>query len=332
MTLPSLNYWVGQLKHGPLRTGARIADRPDMSGGRILVVLIALATAGLGRVHAQLSGPVRTEDPVPAGTGATLVVVAPDPLCAPDLELMVTRSMPEGGGRRYVFQAPVKRPECRWTVTDVPAGAYQAVLQKARGDQRVVAMSRLDVHPGSTWTTTIAPMPDTVEGLVSVQRIPVAGAYVEAKQHGDAGWSWEGRTDRDGFYRLAVQAETGLCVRVMIPNALNGIFPECQGFGSGVNRRDFDLPPGRIDVTLIPREGQIHSTQIYLMDNGPVTGRGATVTVTARVERPFVGLEFGKHHVRATTFEYDRDFDAVDVVLTPEEPAKRISLSVPYSR
>jgi hypothetical protein len=99
-----------------------------------------------------------------------------------------------------------------------------------------------------------------------------------------------------------------------------------------VNRRDFDLPPGRIDVTLVPREGQIHSTQIYLIDNGPVTGRGATVTVTGRVARPFVGLEYGKHHVRATTFEYDRDFDAVEVVLTPEEPVKRISLSVPYSR
>jgi hypothetical protein len=30
--------------------------------------------------------------------------------------------------------------------------------------------------------------------------------------------------------------------------------------------------------------------------------------------------------------EFDRDFDAVDVVLTPDEPVRRISLSVPYSR
>lgn len=169
-----------------------------MARARVLVAVIALATGGFGR-DTQLPGPVRTEDPAPVGTGATLVVVAPDTLCAPDLELMVTHSIPDGGGRRYVFQAPVQPPECRWTVPDVPAGEYQAVLQKARGDQRVVAVSRLDVHPGSTWTTTIAPLPDTVEGLVSVQRIPVVGAYVEAKQHGDAGWSWEGRTDRDAL-------------------------------------------------------------------------------------------------------------------------------------
>jgi hypothetical protein len=200
-----------------------------MSGGRILIAVIALAAAGLGRVHAQLLGPIRTEDPVPAGTGATLIVVAPETLCAPDLELKVTRSIPEGGGRRYVFQGPVKPPECRWTVADVPAGGYQAVLQKARGDQRIVAMSRLDVHPGSTWTTTIAPMTATVEGLVTIQRIAVAGAYVEAKEGGAAAWSWEGRTDRDGYYRLAVQTDTDLCVRVMLPDALNIIFPQCRG-------------------------------------------------------------------------------------------------------
>jgi hypothetical protein len=298
---------------------------------RTLVAAIALASAGLGAVHAQLPGPVRTEDRAEAGTGATLVVVAPESLCEPDFELMVTRTIPEGG-RRYVFQAPVKPPECRWTIADVRPGEYQAVLQKARGDQRVVAMSRLDVYSGSTWTTTIAPMTATVEGLVTVQRIPVAGAYVEAKQNGDAGWSWEGRTDRDGYYRLAVQADTDLRVRVMLPDALNSIFPQCRGFSPGVNRRDFDLPPGRIDVVLVPREGQIHSTQIYLIDSGPVTGRGATVTVTARVERAFVGLEYGKHRLRATTFTYDHDFDAVDVVLTPDEPVKRVSLSVPYSR
>jgi hypothetical protein len=102
--------------------------------------------------------------------------------------------------------------------------------------------------------------------------------------------------------------------------------------GPGVNRRDFDLPPGRIEVTLVPREGQIHPTQISVIDSGPQGGATATITVTAQVVRPFVALEYGKHHVRATTLEYDRDFDAVDVVLTPDEPVQRISLSVPYSR
>ena len=301
-----------------------------MSGGRLLVVVIALAAAGIGRVHAQLSGPVRTEDPVPAGTGATLVVVAPDALCAPDLELLVSRTVPSG--RRYVFQTPVIPPQCRWTIADVRPGDYQAVLQRARGDQRVVAMSRLDVHPGSTWTATIAPMNATVEGLITVQRIAVVGAYVEVQQNGDPGWSWEGRTDSDGYYRLAVQADTDLCVRVMLPNALNSIFPQCLGFGAGVNRRDFDLPPGRIDVVLVPRDGSIHPTQILLEDSGGGWAGSASVTVTGRVERSFVALQYGKHHVRATTMEYDRDFDAVDVVLTPDEPVKRISLSVPYSR
>jgi hypothetical protein len=61
---------------------------------RTLVAAIALASAGLGAVHAQLPGPVRTEDRAEAGTGATLVVVAPESLYEPDLELMVTRSTP----------------------------------------------------------------------------------------------------------------------------------------------------------------------------------------------------------------------------------------------
>jgi hypothetical protein len=147
---------------------------------RTLVAAIALASAGLGAVHAQLPGPVRTEDPAESGTGATLVVVAPESLCEPDLELMVTRTIPEGG-RRYVFQAPVKPPECRWTIADVRQGEYQAVLQKARGDQRVVAMSRLDVYPGSTWTTTIAPMTATVEGLVyAIRRTGLVSERAEA--------------------------------------------------------------------------------------------------------------------------------------------------------
>jgi hypothetical protein len=159
---------------------------------RIAVAAIALVSLEVGGMHSQLPGPVRTEHPGEAGTGGTLVVVAPENLCEPDLELMVARTIPYGGGRRYVFQTPVKPPECRWTIGDVPQGEYQAVLQKARGDQRVVAMSRIDVQPGSTWTTTIAPMRATVEGLVTVQRIPVVGAYVEVKQDDGAGWSWEG--------------------------------------------------------------------------------------------------------------------------------------------
>jgi len=302
-----------------------------MSGRHIVVAAIALATIGLGRVDAQLLGPVRTEDPVPAGTGATLVVVAPDTLCGPDLELMVSRTVPGGGGRRYVFQTPVKPPECRWTIADVRPGDYQAVLKKARGDQRVVAMSRLDVHPGSAWTTTIAPMNATVEGLITVQRIAIPDAYVEVEQRSGPGWSWDGRTDSEGYYRLAVQADTDLCIRVMLPNALNNTL-QCHAFGAGVNRRDFDLPPGRIDIVLVPHDGPIHATPILLVDSGVGSATSASVTVTARAERSFVALPYGKHHVRATTMEYDRDFDAVDVVLTPEAPVKRVSLSVPYSR
>jgi hypothetical protein len=300
-----------------------------MSGARILVAVIALATGGHGLVHAQLSGPVRTEDPVPAGTGATLIVVAPETLCAPDLELMVSRTVP--GGRRYVFQTPVIPPECRWTIADVRPGDYQAVLKKARGDERVVAMSRLDTHPGSTWTTTIAPMNATMEGLVTVQRVALPDALVEVKQFGAPGWSWEGQTDSEGYYRLAVQADTDLCIRVMLPNALNSIL-QCHGFGPGVNRRDVDLPPGRIDVVLVPHDGPIHATPILLTDSSPGPSMSASASVTGRTERSFVALQYGKHHVRATTMEYDRDFDAVDVVLTPDEPVKRISLSVPYSR
>lgn len=301
-----------------------------MSGGRIVVAVIALATAALGRMDVQLLGPARTEEPVPVGTGATLIVVAPETLCVPDLELMVSRTVP--GGRRYVFQTPVIPPQCRWTIADVRPGDYQAVLKKARGDQRVVAMSRLDIHPGSTWTTTIAPMNATVEGLVSVQRVAIPDALVEVKQFGAPGWSWEGRTDREGYYHLAVQADSDLCIRVMLRNALNSIL-ECHGFGPGVNRRDVDLPPGRIDVVLVPHEGPIHSTPILLTDNSPGgPAMSASASVTGRTERSFVALQYGKHHVRATTMEYDRDFDAVDVVLTPDEPVKRVSLSVPYSR
>ena len=297
-----------------------------MSGGRIFVVVIALAAGEFGRVHSQFPGRVRTEDPAPVGTGATLVVVAPDTLCAPDLELLVSRTTT---GRQYVFQTPVRPPECRWTIADVRPGDYQAVLQRARGDQRMVGMSRLDVHPGSTWTTTIAAMNATVEGLITVQRIVVPGAYVEVKQNGDPGLSWEGRSDNDGYYRLAVQADTDLCIRVMLPNALNSMSPQCLGFGSGLNRRDFDLPPGRIDVVLVPRDGPVYPTPILLAESS--AGR-ASVSITGRVERSFVALPYGKHHVRATTMEFDRDFDAVDVVLTPDEPVRRISLSVPYSR
>jgi hypothetical protein len=299
---------------------------------RIAVAAIALASLEAASRHSQLSGPMRTEDPVEPGTGGTLVVVAPADLCQPDLELMLARTLPYGGGRRYVFLTPVKPPECRWTIGDVPQGEYQAVLRKARGDQRVVAMSRIDVQPGSSWTTTVASMRATVEGLVTVQRIPVVGAYVEVKQDDGAGWSWDARTDREGYYRLAVQADADLCVRVVIPNALNGISPQCRGFGPGVNRRDFDLPPGRIDVILVPHDGPIYPTQIMVVHSGPGFGGGSSVAVTGRIERAFVALEYGKHRIRATTFQYDQEFDAVDVVLTPDEPVKRISLSVPYSR
>jgi hypothetical protein len=135
------------------------------SAGRWCFVLAFVWTAGFTSLPEQLSGPVRTEEPAAPGNGARLIVIAPENLCSADLELIVARRI--WSGRRYVFQTPVTPPQCRWTITDVRSGDYQAVLRKARGDRRIVAISRLDVHPGSTWTTTVSPLAGTVEGLIS---------------------------------------------------------------------------------------------------------------------------------------------------------------------
>jgi hypothetical protein len=60
---------------------------------RIAVAAIAFVSLEVGGQRSQLPGPVRTENPVEAGTGGTLVVVAPENLCQPDLELMVARTI-----------------------------------------------------------------------------------------------------------------------------------------------------------------------------------------------------------------------------------------------
>jgi hypothetical protein len=136
----------------------------------VATVGLALISTGIG-VAVQLPGPVRTEAPVPRGTGATLVVSAPEALCRDDVELMVTRTIVDG--RRYVFQAPVRPPVCQWVVEDARPGEYHASLQMARGDQRIVAMSQFDVVVGVTSKITIQPLAATVDGLISVDGIPV---------------------------------------------------------------------------------------------------------------------------------------------------------------
>jgi hypothetical protein len=61
-------------------------------------------------------------------------------------------------------------------------------------------------------------------------------------------------------------------------------------------------------------------------------GISASVTVTERTRRVFVGLEPGKMTVRATTIDHGHVFDAAEVVLTRHEPVQSVTLSVPYSR
>ncbi len=253
--------------------------------------------------------------------------MAPEHMCSREPELLVTRTV--SGGRQHVFQTPVTPPECRWTIADVPPGNYQAVLRLAHGDQRIVAMAHTEVHPASTWTMSVSPLAGTVEGLISVGGIPAGrGVFVQVIQNGAPGWAWDTRTDSDGYYTLAVAPDDSLCVRVTLPNALNFKSSRCGGFGPGVNRRDFDIPPGRIDVTLVPRDGPIHHTPILLILDGMSVG----VTVAGRVARPFVGLDYGRHRLRATTMDYEHEFDSKEIVLSEKEPLKSVTLSVPYSR
>lgn len=158
------------------------------------------------------------------------------------------------------------------------------------------------------------------------------GAHVEVFQNGGPGWSWETRTDSEGYYKVAVAPDESLCIRVRLLQALNLVASQCGGFGADSNRRDFDIPPGRIIMTLVPRDGPIHDTQVLLVLSSPGVGMSSVVSVTGRIEHSFAGLKFGKHRLRATTMDYSHDFDAVEVVLSPDEPVKSVTLSVPYSR
>jgi hypothetical protein len=292
---------------------------------------VAVGTIELTSTTKQLSRPVRTEERAQPGNGATLVVVAPQSLCSADVELTVARTISQG--RQYVFQTPVAPPECRWVLGEVWPGDYQAVLQRARGDRRVVGLSRLDVYPGSTWTTTVSPLAATVEGLISSDGRPVGSAHIEVFQNGPPGWSWETRTDNEGYYEVAVAPDESLCIRVRLVQSLNlAAHPQCGGFGPDSNRRDFDIPPGRIIITLAPRDGPIHDTQILLVLSSPGLGMSGGVSVTGRSEHSFAGLKFGKYRLRATTMDDSHNFDAVEVVLSPDEPVKNVTLSVPYSR
>ena len=300
---------------------------------RCVLLAVVVAASGSACLRDQRSRPIRIETPAVPGQGGTLVVVAPETLCAADLELMVTRITMTGG--RYVFQSPVAPPECEWTIRDVWPGEYQVVLKKARGDQRITAISRFDVHAGSTWTTTMSPLAATAEGLITIDGTPVgSGTHVEVIQCGGpaGGGSWETRTDDDGHYRVAVEPHNNTSVRLRFPQALNVITSKCGLIGPGSNRKDFDLPPGRIIVTFVPPDGPIYETPILVVLSTPGAAISNGVTVTGRIERQFVGLKFGKQHVRATTMDYERDFDTAEVVLSPDEPVKRVTLSVPYSR
>ena len=158
-------------------------------------VVLVLISTGIN-LAGQLAGAVRTEAPLPSGTGATLVVTAPEALCRDDVELMVSRTVL--AGRNAVFQTPVAPPVCQWVIEDARPGEYQAVLQMARGDRRIVAMSQFDGIPGVRSKVIILPPDAAVEGLISVAGTPVAGAHVEVKQNGAPGWSWETRNDASG--------------------------------------------------------------------------------------------------------------------------------------
>ena len=108
-------------------------------------VVLALISTGINLAE-QLAGAVRTEAPLSSGTGATVVVTAPEALCRDDVELMVSRTV--FAGRNAVFQAPVAPPVCQWVIEDARPGEYQAVLQMARGDRRIIAMSQFDAIGG----------------------------------------------------------------------------------------------------------------------------------------------------------------------------------------
>jgi hypothetical protein len=296
----------------------------------VVTVGLVLTSAGMG-VAVQLPHPVRTEPPVPRGTGATLVVTAPEALCREDLELMVTRTII--GGHKYVFQAPVRPPVCHWVVEEATPGEYQAHLQMARGDQRIVAMSQFQVIVGVTSSVTIQPLAATIEGLISVAGIPVAGAHVEVKPNGAPAWAWETRTDETGFYKVTAMALQDMCVRVRLPDSINPLpAGQCRDIGSGSNRQDLDAPPGRVQIELVPRDGPILETPVLLAMNSPARGLSTGVTVTGRALVAFAGLTPGKVTVKATSMDYRQTFDVTEVVLTPDEPVRSVTLSVPYTR
>ena len=298
---------------------------------RSSLLVLTFAFGGVVGFAPQLPGPVRTEPPVARGSGATLFVTVPEELCRSDVEMIVARTI--NGGRAYVFQTPVTPPVCEWVIEDARPGEYQAVVQMARGDRRVVAMSQFELLAGTAAKTLVASLQAVVEGLISVEGIPVgAGTHVEVKQNGGSGWSWEATTDTAGYYKLAVMPYEHMCIRVRLPEAINPLSAgRCRDIGRGTNRQDLDIPGGRVEVTLVPRDGPIHETPLLLVLNSPGRGISVGVTVTGRTVRTFVGLERGKHTVKATTMDY-APFDVAEVLLTRDEPVRTVTLSVPYSR
>jgi hypothetical protein len=124
-----------------------------------------------------------------------------------------------------------------------------------------------------------------------------------------------------------------MCVWVRLAGSLNVLMAgRCRDIGPGTNRQDLDAPPGRVQVELVPRQGPILETQVLLALNSSALGISAGVTVTGPTPHAFVGLEPGKVTVRATTIDYGHVFDAAEVVLTPHEPVRSVTLSVPFSR
>ena len=296
------------------------------------VTSVALALIAIGvSLAGQLAGGVRTEAPVQRGTGATLVVTAPEALCRDDIELMVSRTV--FAGRNAVFQTSIAPPVCQWVIEDARPGEYQAVLQMARGDRRIVAMSQLDTVAGVTSKVTIQALDAAVEGLISVAGIPIADARVEVKQNGPPGWSWETRTDASGYYKVTVNPSQSMCVWVRLPESINTLTPErCRQFGPGTNRQDLDAPPGRIQIELIPRPGPILETPVLLVLDWPGGITSVPATIAGPTRRSFVGLVPGKHTVAAVTMDRGQTFDTADVVLTRDDPVRSVTLSVPYSR
>jgi hypothetical protein len=244
---------------------------------------------------------------------------------------MVSRTV--FAGRNVVFQTPVAPPVCQWVIEDARPGEYQAVLQMARGDRRMVAMSEFDVIAGATSKVTTRPLAAAVEGLISIAGIPVADAHVEVKQNGAPGWSWETRTDASGYYTVTVMPSQHMCVWVRLPESINTLTAgRCREFGPGTNRQDLDAPPGRVQVELIPRQGPILETPVLLVLDTPGHLTSIGVTVTGRTRRTFVGLAPGKQMVTATTMDRGQVFDTAEVVFTRDEPVRSVTLLVPYSR